>query len=41
MDMKVKHTHPSYPSDKERLERIKELKRLCAASLPRLKAVKR
>ena len=40
MDMKVKHTHPSYRSDKERLERLKELKRTCVATLPRPKAVR-
>ena len=33
--MKVKHTHPSYQTDKDRLERLRELRRLCAAALPR------
>ena len=41
MDMKVKHTHPQYQSDKERLDRLKELKRACVSTLPRPKAVNR
>lgn len=31
--MKVKHTHPGYAHEAERLERLRELKRLCLARL--------
>ncbi len=35
MDMKVKHTHPQYQNSKERLARLKELKKTCTATLAR------
>lgn len=41
MDMKVKHTHPQYQSDKERLDRLKEMRRLCISALPKPRVGKR
>lgn len=31
--MKVKHTHPEYTNEAERLERLRELKRICLSKL--------
>lgn len=31
--MKVKHTHPEYADEAERLERLRELKRICLFKL--------
>lgn len=39
--MKVKHQHPAYTSDKEREERLKELKKICAYKLHGIKTIQR
>lgn len=41
MDMKIKHTHPQYQSDKERLDRLKEMRRLCISALSKPRVGKR
>lgn len=33
MPMKIKHTHPEYADEAERLERLKELKKVCLSKL--------
>ena len=33
MTMKVKHTHPEYTGEAERMERLQELKKMCASKL--------
>ena len=39
--MQVKHQHPTYSSEKEREERLKELKKICAYKLHGMKSVQR
>lgn len=31
--MKIKHTHPEYADEAERLERLQELKKVCLSKL--------
>ena len=33
MNMKVTHQHPKYGSEKERLDRLQELKKVCAIKI--------
>ena len=33
MPMKITHQHPTYTNEKERLERLRELKKLCYINL--------
>ena len=33
MTMKIKHTHPEYADEAERLERLQELKKVCLSKL--------
>ena len=33
MSVNIKHQHPTYPSEKERLERLREIIRACAAKI--------
>ena len=33
MPMKITHQHPTYTNEKERLERLRDLKKLCYISL--------
>ena len=33
MPMKIKHTHPEYSGEAERVERLKELKKMCISRL--------
>lgn len=41
MSMKVTHQHPAYTSDKERLERLQELKKACTIQLHGLRCTPR
>ena len=36
--VEIKHIHPEYPSQEERLERLKDVKRTCAALVTRQRA---
>lgn len=33
MSMKIKHTHPTYTNEQERLDRLQDLKRFCITKL--------
>ena len=33
MTMKIKHTHPEYADEDERMERLQELKKMCISRL--------
>lgn len=33
MPMKIKHTHPEYAGEAERMERLQELKKMCISRL--------
>lgn len=33
MTMKIKHTHPEYADEAERMERLQELKKMCISRL--------
>ncbi len=33
MSMKIKHTHPAYTNEQERLDRLQDLKKFCIAKL--------
>lgn len=35
--MKIKHTHPVFRTEEERLERLRELKRRCLAAISALR----